>query len=141
MPRGGARPNSGPKPRSLHSRSMTNARIQRPTDDPLRDNVFAMPPPAPPPQTGLDEGWQPSAADLRSLGRKGKALTMQWIDMHVMTLQEGVILLAAARCRDAADRWHARARAKGPAQARFSRLALQYERQFALLLGQLRVRP
>ena len=65
----------------------------------------------------------------------------QWVEMHVMSLQEGVILLAAARCRDAADRWHQRARAKGPAQARHSRLALQYERQFALLLGRLRVRP
>jgi hypothetical protein len=52
--------------------------------------------------------------------------------MHVMNLQEGTILLAAARGRDAADRWHGRARKPGPTQARFSRLALQYERQFAL---------
>lgn len=135
--RGGARPNTGPKPRSLASRALTNARIQLPDGE----NVFAMPPLPTPPQAGVDDGWRPSAADLRKLGRTGKTLVLRWVDAHVMTLAEGTILLAAARCRDQADRWHARARGKGTAQARHSRLALQYERQFAILLSQLRVRP
>ena len=139
MPRGGPRPNSGPKPRSLQERALRNARLPR-QDGQLPENVFSMPTPAPPPQTGIDEGWQPPRADLQKLRRAGKTLVTQYVEAHVLSLQEGVILLAAARCRDAADRWHARARAKGPAQARYSRLALQYERQFALLLGQLRVR-
>jgi len=129
----GVKGRSGRKPKSIAARALHNIAFRPP-------NVLTMPAPESLPGAGLDEGWSPSRQDLFGLYRGGMALVSQWREAHVMNLQEGTILLAAARCRDAADRWHKRARAKGPAQARFCRLALQYERQFALLLGQLRVR-
>jgi hypothetical protein len=106
---------------------------------PLPENVLPMPTLESASGQGGDEGWRPSRADLRALGRAGKTFVSTWVQVHVMNLREGVVLLAAARCRDNADRWHRKARAKGPMQARFSRLALGYEKQFASLLAQLKV--
>ena len=141
MPRGGPRPGSGRKPRPMRERALFNARIQRPTDDPLPANVLPMSLPSPPPQQRIDDGCRPSAADLVGFSPKTRRFVATWMDTHVLNLQELTVFLSAARCRDNADRWHKRARGKGPQAARFARLALGYERQFALLLGQLRVKP
>jgi hypothetical protein len=83
--------------------------------------------------------WSPSGAELQSLGRKGKTFVKQWVHVHVCSLREGVVVLAAARALDAADRWDKRSRKAGPSQARFSRLALGFEKQFTTLLLQLKV--
>jgi hypothetical protein len=125
----------------MRERALFNARIQRPTDDPLPANVLPMSLSVPPPQQGIDDGCRPSAADLAGFSPKTRRFIATWMDTHVLNLQELTVFLSAARCRDNADRWHKRARSKGPQAARFARLALGYEKQFASLLGQLRVKP
>ena len=109
---------------------MTNARVRAP------ENVVAMPPAAP---TTPDAGWSPAAADLRSLGSKGKKFVREWNDVHVCSLREGIIVMAAARALDEADRWHRKSRVNGKQQSKHARLALLFEKQFSALLSQLRV--
>jgi hypothetical protein len=105
----------------------------------LPQNVLAMPTPTTAQGPAGIEGWSPSRSDLLSLGPKGKTFVKQWVEAHVCSVREGVVVLAAARALDAADRWDRRSRRAGPAQARFSRLALSFEKQFSALVGQLRV--
>jgi hypothetical protein len=106
----------------------------------LPQNVVAMTPPLMTSQDQVvEEGWSPSRADLQSLGRVGKSLVSAWREVHILNLREGMILMAAARCRDAAALWHRRSRAKGPTQPRFARLALAFEKECASLLAGLKV--
>ena len=79
MPHGGARPNSGPKPRSLHDRALTNVRIPR-LDGLMPENVLTMPPSAPPPQTGLDDDI--AGLDLWFLGYQIDAFALQLSVYH-----------------------------------------------------------
>jgi hypothetical protein len=44
---------------------------------PLPENVFAMSPPAPPPQAGIDEGWRPTAGRPARVGMEGKRARVQ----------------------------------------------------------------
>lgn len=101
-------------------------------------NVVELVPTTTPGQGAVGE-WTPAPEDLDRLGRMGKAFVMAWLAVHVCSVREGEVVLAAARARDAAHRWERRSRRVGPEQARFSRLALGFERQFTNLLATLKV--
>src|SRR6185436_704830 len=97
----------GPKPRPLHERALTNPRVSLP------ENVIAMTQPTPSQGGSGDLGWSPTRAELRSVLPKGRTFVRQWVDVHVCSHREGVIVLAAGRALAEADRWHRRSRAKG----------------------------
>jgi hypothetical protein len=131
-------PQVGRPKKPLAERALTNARIRLP------ENVVMLAP-QPVPQPPVDqpgvEGWSPSGADLVGLDQVEKRFVSEFVQVHVLNHREGIILLAAARCRGNAARWHRRAKKTGPDQARYARLALSFEKQFSVLIGQLKVTP
>lgn len=130
---GGRRLNAGPKPRSLASRLLTNARL-RPEAD-----AQVTPFPAPAPGQPVRD-WVPTAAQRRSLGRRGKAFLTHRLSLYGFTPAEGDLLLRACRSLDEADLWRRRSHSwKTPADAaRAARLQLQFERAFVTALSMLK---
>ena len=124
---------SGGKPLGL-AHHVLNGTYRKDRHGPRPDIVPAIPP-------GPAADWQPSKRDLQDLGRIGRAFVKEVLADNELSGTEGAILLAAARARDNAARWHVRSRAKGSGtlQARYARLALSFEKQHASLLAQLKV--
>lgn len=125
---GGARPNSGPKPRSLRDRALTNPRIR------LDDANVA---PFPSPQAAKLRDWRPTPAQRRALGPSGRRFLDSRLKDYALTPAEGDFLLMACRSLDEANLWRRRAHAwRDPAAAvRAGRLQLLHERQFMSAIG------
>ena len=128
---GGARVGSGPKPRTLRERALTNVRA-RPGDD---DRVTAFSPP-----TRAEPDWQPTPTQRRSLGRRGRAFLSSRLAQYGHSPHEGDVLLRAARALDEAELWRRRAHTwKDPSAAvRAGRLQLLHEREFMSALALLK---
>jgi len=82
---GGARIGTGPKPRSLRDRRLTNARLQ--PDD--RVTTF---PPAPPPSRA-EPDWEPTPTQRRSLRRRGREFLVARLATYGFSPHEGDILM------------------------------------------------
>lgn len=126
---------SGPRPLGAEEHEL-RGNYRRDRHGPLPGDP-ALTPAAPGPD------WKPTPRDLRSLGREGKAFLLELLAGHQLSAKEGLTALQAARTRDLAARWHARAARPGEVaeQRRSARLGASFDRQFASLLAQLRVRP
>lgn len=133
MPRGGARVNAGrpAKPIADHIRRNT----YRPDrHGPRPATVLAMPPPAAPP-------WTPTPAELETQGKAGRAFVRRMLDRYGFTAAEGELLLEAGHAVSAlaAVRSVSRQRLALKDLAALERIELGWSRQFAALLGALKV--
>lgn len=129
---GGPRPNSGPKPRSLRDRAVTNPRIRL-------DDVNVAPFPSPPPASPLRD-WKPTRAQRNRLRKRGRAFLDARLAAYGHTPAEGDTLLRACSALDEADVWRRRSHSwKDPDSAiKAGRLALLYEREAATALALLK---
>jgi hypothetical protein len=137
----GAKGRSGGRNKKSIRDHLLAGSYRRDRHGPLPENVLPMPTtPTTVEGQSVDPEWSPPRADVVSLGVKSKRFLSDWHHWHVCSQREGILVLAAARALDEAERWRRRSRrATGPTQARCARLVLAFEKQFAAVLSQLKV--
>jgi len=127
---------TGPKPRSLHDKALTNLRVRLP------DGVELFPDRQPLAPDRPVRDWRPSTAQRSKLRKRGRAYLTERLRHYAYTPAEGDILLQACRALDEAALWQRRSHSwKQPADAvRAGRLQILFEREFANAIALLRER-
>lgn len=134
--RGGARPGSGRKRKSLREH-LLNGTYRRDRHGPVpgSTNVVRMPDRS---ETDGDR-WAPTTAQLRALGRPGRVFLMDVIAMNDVAPGESHLLLSAADAKDAVGRLKTLMRRAKTFRERLTceRLLLEHQRRFEGLMMQL----
>ncbi len=136
MPRGGARPGAGRKPKPLEVHRLRGT--YRPArHDARAANVALMPSP----ESKPSKGWIPSAADLEQLDKTGRTFVADFIEDYDFRAAEGRLLLELGQIasRLAAVREARREVQSATEAVSLERLEQGWVRLFASLAASLKV--